>query len=81
MMRFWVALGIAGFCCTMALGDSDFAPESKPRPAQVKHVKKKGKRVREKEAEGTEAPDRFKADTVIKSQYKLHGEPLEVDPD
>jgi hypothetical protein len=40
-----------------------------------------GKRTREKEAEGTEARDRFKADTVIKSKYKLDGQPLEVDPD
>jgi hypothetical protein len=39
------------------------------------------RRTREKEAEGTEARDRFKADTVIKSKYKLDGEPLEVDPD
>lgn len=47
-----------------------------------KPVKKlKGKRIREKEAEGTEALNRFEADTVIKSKYKLNGEPLEVDPD
>jgi hypothetical protein len=43
--------------------------------------KAKGNRAREKETEGTEAPNRFEADTVIKSQYKLNGEPLEVDPD
>jgi hypothetical protein len=42
---------------------------------------KKGKRVREKEAEGTEAADRFEAHTVIKSKYSLNGESLEVDPD
>lgn len=42
---------------------------------------KGGQRNREKDADGTEAPDRFEANTVIKSQYKLHGEPLEVDPD
>jgi len=41
----------------------------------------KAKRTRDREAEGTEAPDRFEADTVIKSQYQLNGEYLEVDPD
>lgn len=46
-------------------------------------ARKKGrvKRFREKEAEGTQAPNRFEADTVIKSQYQLDGQPLEVDPD
>ncbi len=45
-------------------------------------LKTKGKKVRrEKEAEGTEAADRFEADTVIKSQYRLDGKSLEVDPD
>ena len=35
----------------------------------------------QKDAEGTEAPNRFQADTVIKSSYKLEGKTLEVDPD
>ena len=48
----------------------------------VGNVKKsRGKRVSEKEAEGTKAPDRFEADTVIKSRYRLNGQALEVDPD
>jgi hypothetical protein len=34
-----------------------------------------------KDAEGTAAPNRFEAETVIKSQYTLDGKPLEVDPD
>jgi hypothetical protein len=50
-------------------------PATAPRKAQG------GKRAGEKEAEGTQAPNRFQADTVIKSQYKLDGQPLEVDPD
>jgi hypothetical protein len=50
---------------------------SKPARKRVK-----GKRAGEKETtEGTQAPNRFEADTVIKSQYRLHGESLEVDPD
>lgn len=54
--------------------------EAKPGP-RVRRKSAKGKRIREKEAEGTEAPDRFQADTVIKSKYELNGVPLEVDPD
>jgi len=42
----------------------------------------KGRRVREKkEAEGTQALNRFEADTIHKSKYQLNGEQLEVDPD
>ena len=43
--------------------------------------KPKGKRPSVREAEGTEAYDRFEANTVIKSRYQLNGESLEVDPD
>lgn len=46
-----------------------------------KKVKAKGSAKREKETEGTEAPNRFEADTVIKSQYQQDGKQLEVDPD
>lgn len=42
---------------------------------------KKGKILREKEAEGTEAPNRFENDTIIKSHYEYNGQPLEVDTD
>ena len=52
-------------------------PAISPKPAP----RAKGKRVREKEAEGTQAPNRFEADTVIKSKYELNGQSLEVDPD
>jgi hypothetical protein len=50
--------------------------DSAPAPKSAKRVTKG-----EKETDGTTAPNRFEADTVIKSQYKLNGEPLEVDPD
>ena len=53
--------------------DSAAPPVAKPRRVR--------RGAREKEAEGTQAPNRFEADTVIKSQYKLDGQPLEVDPD
>jgi hypothetical protein len=53
-----------------------------PEPtAQVSHKKRKVKHASDKETDGTEAPNRFEADTVIQSQYQLHGEHLEVDPD
>lgn len=51
------------------------------KPARSRASKIQSKRPREKEAEGTEAADRFEADTVIKSKYRLNGESLEVDPD
>ncbi len=50
-------------------------------PSKKTKKSPKGKRSREKDTEGSEAPERFEADTVIKSKYSLHGEPLEVDPD
>ncbi len=34
-----------------------------------------------KEAEGTQAPKRFEVESAIKSQYKLDGVSIEVDPD
>ena len=42
---------------------------------------KKKRRLPEKETDGTEAADRFEANTVIKSHYEQNGEALEVDPD
>jgi hypothetical protein len=41
--------------------------------------KSKGKKPREKEAEGTQAPNRFEAETFIKSRYEYNGQSLEVD--
>ena len=54
-------------------------PVSSPSPRPKRSAK--GKVTRDKDAEGTEARDRFQADTVIKSKYEADGEPLEVDPD
>jgi hypothetical protein len=55
-------------------------PQASPS-AKPSQKSQKGKRIREKEAEGSEAADRFQADTVIKSRYELNGQSLEVDPD
>jgi hypothetical protein len=49
------------------------------KPAQL--VKPKGRIVREKEAEGTKAPNRFDTDIIIKSRYEYNGQSLEVDTD
>ena len=54
-------------------GAEPVVPAKKPRPPRQGPVIK--------DAEGTEAPNRFEAETVIKSRYKLDGKPLEVDPD
>lgn len=42
---------------------------------------KKGRTRREKDAEGTQAPNRFDADINTKSKYRYGGQPLEVDTD
>ena len=63
---------------------SEKGPEKGPEKIETKtktKTKTKGRREREKDTDGTEAPDRFEADTVIKSGYKRDGQPLEVDPD
>lgn len=52
-----------------------------PRASPVSKKRAKGKRTREKETEGSQAPNRFEAGTVLKSRYELDGRPLEVDPD
>lgn len=73
-----------------AQGEAPVAPEVPVTPIVVEEQpvvpkpapkKTKGRRIREKETEGTEALGRFEADIVIESQYQLNGQPLEVDPD
>ena len=53
--------------------------ESQAKPDKLR--KQKGKVTREKEAEGTQAPNRFDADIIFKSKYELNGKLLEVDTD
>lgn len=62
---------------------SEDAPQPQPSlsPDAPMNNSKIKKARGEKEAEGTEAADRFEANTVIKSKYTLNGESLEVDPD
>ena len=61
-------------------GGEDF--ESHESEEAAPPVSKKAKNVnRAKEAEGSKAPNRFEADVVSKSYYRVRGEPLEVDPD
>lgn len=76
----WVALQLGVFLplCVRAEGEAQVQKKSVKKKKQKE---KKGQPHREKEAEGSEALNRFEADTVIRSQYKLNGEPLQVDPD
>lgn len=55
------------------------APQAKQAPKLVSPPK--GRIVREKEAEGTQAPNRFGSDIIIKSKYEFNGQSLEVDTD
>ncbi len=56
------------------------ASEQASSPAETKRPRG-ARKDPGKDAEGTAAPNRFEADTVIKSTYTLDGKPLEVDPD
>jgi hypothetical protein len=62
-------------------GDVRDSSPSEDSAPQATHSKSKKAVKSEKETDGTTAPNRFEADTVIKSQYKHEGEQLEVDPD
>ena len=54
----------------------------KKKPQRKLAYKKKKRRwKREKETEGSKALGRFKANSVLKSKYRLKGRELEVDPD
>jgi hypothetical protein len=77
-IRIGILLGVSG----AALAEDP--PPAPPAPAVKKESAKppkKGKRREQKETEGTEAPGRFEADTILKSPYSINGQPLEVDPD
>jgi hypothetical protein len=56
------------------------ATREAPSPAETRRPRS-ARKDSGKDAEGTAAPNRFEAETVIKSQYTLDGKPLEVDPD
>ena len=74
------AASVTGATGALAFEDEALPPGASPTPA----AGKKSRRnliPAQKDAEGTEAPNRFQADTVIKSTYKLEGKTLEVDPD
>ncbi len=53
---------------------SEESSVKKPRKSKVRAP-------REKEAEGTQAPNRFDQDVIFKSKYELDGKSLEVDTD
>lgn len=56
-------------------------PQPSVQPQQKRSKIRKGRVRREKEAEGTQALNRFDADLILKSKYELNGQSLEVDPD
>ncbi len=82
-LGFLTALLLTTQCLSaLAFEDEALPPGSEPAPAPT--ASRKPRRTlapAQKDAEGTEAPNRFQADTVIKSTYKLEGKTLEVDPD
>jgi len=57
-------------------------PTPTPAPTATSSSKPVRKKIREqKENDGTEAPGRFESNTILKSEYQLNGQSLEVDPD
>jgi hypothetical protein len=86
MSRYWLVLWIVALAPATLWGEGA-TPTASPAPAPAapsttsKPRTVKGKQAREKDNEGTEARNRFQADTVLKSKYQFNGEPLEVDPD
>lgn len=75
----------APVAATSAVGNGSAAPAEEPSSESSESGESAptagGKKYREKDIEGTQAPNRFEADPIIKSKYQLNGEPLEVDPD
>jgi len=61
---------------------SDFSSDIYNAKVQrIDHYPTRNKNQKPLDTEGSEAPGRFEADTILKSPYKLKGVPLEVDPD
>jgi hypothetical protein len=56
------------------------APAPSPQVEASPDPSKKGRRIG-RQAEGSQAPNKFEADPVVQSKYQLNGRPLEVDPD
>ncbi len=56
-------------------------PSAIQKPAKKKPSKAKENLKMTADTDGTAAPNRFEAETAIKSEYTLDGKPLEVDPD
>lgn len=95
MERVLVMFSFASFIVStgviLGLSEGAGATEASPTPLPSVTVKesktkspliqKRGKRREQKETEGTEAPERFEADPILKSPYSIDGQPLEVDPD
>lgn len=81
--KLWTIFGVLLLVVWVESAKSEDAPIPQPSSSpEILNNNPKIKKVRgEKEAEGTEAADRFEANTVIKSKYSLNGELLEVDPD
>jgi hypothetical protein len=71
---------VAPLSTTTVISD---VPSSAASAAPAGTTKKtRGRSAGEKDAEGTEAPNRFNnTDIIIKSKYELNGQSLEVDTD
>jgi len=57
--------------------ESDGSSDSSESEGSGNRARRKGG----KQAEGSQAPNKFEADPVLKSRYQVEGRSLEVDPD
>jgi len=82
----WISLWVLNISFAVAASPellvtplSSQTPTQTPTPKVSKTPRKKFRE--QKETDGTEAPGRFEGNTILKSEYHLDGQPLEVDPD
>jgi len=92
MILLWMSLAVAAESNPPSAADSasvtgdlnTVVEQTKSAHGNFRKKGARGKMPREKHGqntEGTEAPNRFEADPVIKSRYESGGRSLEVDPD
>lgn len=84
MVTIFILLATGGFgevAFSQETGTVDKNSENPQQTTQKHEKKSRNHKTNSKDAEGTKALNRFNTDPIVKSQYKLNGQPLEVDTD
>lgn len=77
----FATVGFVNLAYSQEAEKSDTHVESTQKSKQTQEKKSRNHKVDTKDAEGTKALNRFDTDPIVKSQYKLNGQALEVDTD